>query len=104
MPSCISFAPCPCEWTRLKALHRQSLLGGLGKFREIGFHVLADVNAQRATPALRQNSKIPAGLCGFHYTKSVFLSRHRQIDFVIASNLQENSARRPTLVRLTRGM
>src|SRR5712672_4769599 len=45
MPSCISFAPYRCKWTRLKTLHCQSLLGDSGKFRQVGLYVFTDVNA-----------------------------------------------------------
>src|SRR5215510_580859 len=59
---------------------------------------------QRAPVALEQNLEIAPGLCCLDNTERVFLPRNRQIDCIVASDLQEDSRIRPTFIGLSGGM
>src|SRR5277367_1382715 len=58
------------------------------------------MDAQCAPPALGQDLEIAARLRRLDYAKSVFLTGHRKIRLVVASNLQNHAAVRAALIRL----
>src|SRR2546422_2766174 len=58
------------------------------------------MNPQCASPTFSQYCEISASLRGFDDAEGVLLIRHRQIERIVASNLQEHSGIRPTLVGL----
>ena len=60
------------------------------------------MDPQSAPPAIGQNLKISARLRRLHDAESVFLSGHRQVDRIVAGDLQEHSRIRPAFVRLSR--
>src|ERR1051325_10132942 len=62
------------------------------------------MDAQSAAAEFRENRKIAAGLSRFYNTKSVFLSRNRQILCVFAGDLQKNAAVGPAFVCLSSGV
>src|SRR4029078_9939431 len=62
------------------------------------------MHPQSPPPAFSQHFKIATGLGCFHNSESVFLSGHRQIIRIIASDLQKNSFVGSALVSLSRRM
>ena len=64
--------------------------------------ITSQVHPERTTVALRQNLEIAPSLCRLHHAERVRLPRHRNIQRVIARDLQEYARIRPTLVALAR--
>src|ERR1700688_84028 len=62
------------------------------------------MHTQCAAPPFGQYREIATRLRGFHNAKRIFLSRHRKIDSVVASDLQKNTTVGAALVSLSRGM
>src|SRR5215471_21649850 len=91
-------APAPRGWTLDTLLNRRVQRG------ESRFQIFSQVDAQRPAPAFRQNLEIPAGLCRFHHAKRVFLAGNRQLDRIVARDLQKHPRVRSTLVSLSGGM
>ena len=80
------------------------LLNGVGQSREAGFHVFAKMHAKGSAAAFGENREVAASLCGFHDAESVFLAGNREIDGVIASDLEKYAAVRSTFVGLSGGV
>ena len=80
------------------------MLNGVGERREARFYIFAEMDAQRAAAAFGENGEIAAGLRSFYDAERVFLVGHRQIDGVIARDLQKNAAVGAALVGLARGV
>jgi hypothetical protein len=74
------------------------------KFAKTGFHVGAEMNAQRSSIAFRQNVEVASGLRGFDDSESVLLFRDRQVLRVFASDLEEDAAVRAAFVGLSSGV
>ena len=66
-----------------RLLQRRTQLG------EILAYVFAEMHAQRAAAAFGQHREIAASLRGLHDAERVFLFGHREIDGVVAGDLQE---------------
>src|SRR5262249_34874489 len=82
-------------------LSLQCLLNIVAQLLQAGSHVVSQVNPQRPPSALRQYFEIATRLCGLHQAERVFLIRYGQIVSVVAGHLQEDTAVRPTFIRLS---
>src|SRR5215471_19924560 len=98
MPSCIERSS-ERDGNRVRT-SGQRLLDGLAEFCQIALDVFAEMNTQRAAPALGKHGKVAARLSSLHDAESVFLPGHGNVRGVIAGDLQEHTAVRATLVSL----
>src|SRR5215467_13534847 len=62
------------------------------------------MHAQRAPPTLRKHREVSARLRRLDDSKCVFLFRNWKIIGVVAGDLQEDTAVRPSLIGLARGV
>src|SRR5246127_4412600 len=67
-------------------------------------YIRPQMNSQCAAISFRKNLKVTASLRRFYDPECVFLLRHGNIDFVIASDLEKHAGVGPTLIGLTCGM
>src|ERR1700742_5236741 len=98
IPSCMNYFPFfPVIARRYLP---EGLLNGINKFCKARINILAEMHAQGAAVAFGKHLKITPRLCGFDNAKGVFLPRHRNVHIIVTSDLQEDAAVRPALVRL----
>ena len=64
--------------------------------------VRTKMGAERTALALHQDLEIPSCLSRLDYAERVFLVRHRQIEGVVARDLQEDARVRAALIGLSR--
>ena len=69
----------------------ERLLDGALQRGEASGDVAAEMHAQRAAVAIRENLKIAARLRRFHHAECVFLARNRKIRSIVAGDLQEHA-------------
>src|SRR5580704_6169572 len=67
-------------------------------------YIAPQMHPQRATTPFGQYLEIPARLRRLHHPECVLLLRHRQLDGVVACDLQEDARIWSAFVGLTRGM
>src|SRR5579885_3422948 len=70
------------------------------KLLEARFHIGRQVHAQQAPPAFCQDPEITPRLRRFHDPERVTLSWDGEIGGIVAGDLQEDAAVRPTLIGL----
>src|SRR5262245_48142757 len=74
------------------------------KCTEASAQIGTEVHSEHASVALRQNVKVSPGLGRLDHTKCVLPSGYRQVDRVIASDLQEHPCVRAAFVGLSSRM
>src|SRR5437870_3492098 len=79
----------------------QGVFDSTAKGVEAPFEVAGDMRAQGASAAFRKNLQIATRLRRLDHAKSVGMTRHWQVFGVVAGDLQENAAVRPTFVGLS---
>src|SRR5260370_41131848 len=80
------------------------MFDGFREFREIAFHVFAEVDAKRAAIAIGEHGEVATRLGGLHDAKGEFLPRDRNIGGVIAGELKKNTRVRAAFVSLAGGV
>src|SRR5262249_10935651 len=71
---------------------------------ESSLHIFSEMHAQRASSTLSEYREISACLRRLDDTECVFLFRNGKIIGIVAGDLQEDAAVRPSLIGLARGV
>src|SRR6266851_2122435 len=82
------YSPPPC----LTNESTQSFTNSFRQRRQTGVHIAAQMHTQGAPASVGEDLEISAGLCGFHHSEGVFLSRDWYIVGIVTRDLQKYAA------------